>query len=99
MLDAQFFGVLQARKRIYIVGTFKDYPDLKHFNPSTKKLGEELERGLPTESSKFIDNFLAHYSVAELEGRSIKDKRGEDNNIHSRDLEIHGAVSQEQNLC
>lgn len=74
VLDAQFFGVPQARKRIYIVGTFKDYPNLENFNHSVRKLGDILERGLPTEHSEFIDNLLAHYSVEELEGKSIKDK-------------------------
>lgn len=96
VLDAQFFGVPQARKRIYIVGTFKDYPNLENFNHSVRKLGDILERGLPTEHSEFIDNLLAHYSVEELEGKSIKDKRGSDNNIHSWDLEIKCTVSQEQ---
>ena len=55
-----------------------------------------MENGLNTEHSKFIDNLLAHYSIEELEGKSIKDKRGGDNNIHSWDIEMKGPVSPTQ---
>ena len=39
---------------------------------------------------------MEHYTVEELLGKSIKDKRGGKNNIHSWDLEIKGSVSKEQ---
>lgn len=96
VLNAKHFGVPQERKRIYIVGTLRDYPDISTFEYTTKTLGDVLETGLETEHSKFIDNLLAHYSIEELEGKSIKDKRGGDNNIHSWDIEMKGAVSPEQ---
>ena len=35
-------------------------------------------------------------SIDELEGKSIKDKRGGDNNIHSWDIEMKGSVSPTQ---
>lgn len=96
VLNAKYFGVPQERKRIYIVGTMRDYPDLSSFKHTTRTLGDVLETGLETEHTKFIDNLLAHYSIEELEGKSIKDKRGGDNNIHSWDIEMKGPVSPTQ---
>lgn len=96
VLNAKHFGVPQERKRIYIVGTFKEQPDISSFKHTSKVLGDVLEKGLTTEHSKFIDNLLKHYSIDELAGKSIKDKRGGENNIHSWDLEIKGAVSESQ---
>lgn len=96
VLNAKFFGVPQERKRIYIVGTLSEYPDISSFKHSSKVLGDVLEKGLPTEHSKFIDNLLAHYSIEDLSGKSIKDKRGGENNIHSWDIEIKGPVSKTQ---
>lgn len=93
ILNAKDFGVPQDRKRIYIVGTKREYPNLKEFKKTTKVLGDILETGLKTEHTKFVDNLLAHYSIEELEGKSIKDKRGGKNNIHSWDIEIKGPVT------
>ena len=39
---------------------------------------------------------LTHYTVEELYGKSIKDKRGGDNNIHSWDIEYKGAITPRQ---
>lgn len=96
VLNAADFGVPQERKRIYIVGTKKSAPDLNDFVKKTKKLKDILQTGLPVESSSFIDNLLSHFKVHELYGKSIKDKRGGDNNIHSWDIEMKGPVSKEQ---
>lgn len=96
VLNAKYFGVPQERKRIYIVGTKCESPDLSTFRRTTSLLGDVLETGLPTEHSKFIDSLLAHYSIAELEGKSIKDKRGGEQNIHSWDIEMKGPVSPAQ---
>ena len=96
LLNAKNFGVPQERKRVYIVGTKKERPNLERFEKTYRLLGDVLETGLPTEHSPFIDNLLAHYSIEELEGKAIKDKRGGENNIHSWDIEMRGAVSQEQ---
>ncbi len=96
VLNAKYFGIPQERKRIYIVGTMKEYPNLSSFKHTSRVLGDVLEKGLPVEHSKFIDNLLAHYSIEELAGKSIKDKRGGDNNIHSWDIEIKGPVSKVQ---
>ena len=94
VLNSRFFGVPQERKRIYIVGTRNDAPDLDNFPVVQSTLADVLEEGLPTEHSQFIDNLLAHYNVEELYGKSIKDKRGGDTNIHSWDLGLKGEISQ-----
>lgn len=98
VLNSRDFGVPQERKRIYIVGTFSTEPNLDNFSGSSKTVGDILEKGMPTESSPFIDSLLSHYSVPELYGKSIKDKRGGGSNIHSWDLEIKGAVSPDQKM-
>lgn len=95
-LNAKHFGVPQDRKRIYIVGTKKEFPNLDNFEKKQSKLKTVLEKGLPHTESKFAELILSHYSINELYGKSIKDKRGGDNNIHSWDIEYKGAVSDEQ---
>ena len=96
VLNAKYFGVPQDRKRIYIIGTLTEKPSLLEFDCKKSVLGDILETGLPCEHSRFIDVLLSHYTVDELEGKSIKDKRGGDNNIHSWDIELKGYVSPDQ---
>lgn len=96
VLNSSKFGVPQERKRIYIVGTFVKKPDLEQFPESSKTVGEILEIGKPTIESPFIKLLLNHFSIDELYGKSIKDKRGGETNIHSWDLEIKGPVSDKQ---
>ena len=96
VLNAKNFGVPQERKRVYIVGTKKDYPNLDKFLHIDCSLSDVLEKGMATTDSKFTRLLLEHYTVEELFGKSIKDKRGGKNNIHSWDIEIKGSVSKEQ---
>ncbi len=96
ILNAKDFGLPQDRKRIYIVGTLNETPKLEFEKGDFVPLEKILQKGLPSSNSKFVKNLLAHYSVTELYGKSIKDKRGGNNNIHSWDLEIKGKVSAEQ---
>jgi len=55
-----------------------------------------LEKGLPTSESSFVKLILSHYPISKLSGKSIKDKRGGNNNIHSWDIEYKGTVSPRQ---
>jgi len=96
VLNASEFGVPQDRKRIYIVGARNTAPNLAAFQRTSTTISSVLEHGLTPAKSRFIDKLLAHYSVDELEGKAIKDKRGGDNNIHSWDFEYKGRVSQKQ---
>ena len=96
VLNAKNFEVPQDRKTIYIIGTKKQKPSLDGFEVKHKKLGDILETGLPTANSRFTQLLLSHYTVEELYGKSIKDKRGGDNNIHSWDIEYKGPISPRQ---
>lgn len=96
VLNAKDFSVPQDRKRIYIVGTRKAAPDMKNFECRRKQLKAVLQRGRPIWESPFAKLLLSHFSLEELPGKSIKDKRGGKDNIHSWDLEYKGSVSEEQ---
>ena len=96
VFDSLEFGLPQSRKRIFIVGTKDEKIDLFGNEPVFKNLESILESGLPTLKSDFIDKLLSHFSIKDLYGKSIKDKRGGDNNIHSWDIEIKGEVSKKQ---
>lgn len=96
VLNAKDFGVPQDRKRIYITGTFKEAPDLENFETKSSMLSDVLETGLPVSDSKFVNLVLSHYSVEQLYGMSIKDKRGGENNIHSWDIDYKGKTSKQE---
>ena len=96
VLNSKYFGVPQERKRIYIVGSVNETPNLDNFAIKESKLGDILETGLPTADTPFTRTLLKHFTVEQLYGKSIKDKRGGNTNIHSWDLEIKGSVSQKQ---
>ncbi len=93
VLNSKYFGVPQERKRIYIVGSLNETPNLDNFPTQESRLGDILEEGKPTENTPFIRNLLNHFPLEQLYGKSIKDKRGGDANIHSWDLGIKGPVS------
>jgi DNA (cytosine-5)-methyltransferase 1 len=96
VFDSLEFGLPQSRKRIFIVGTLNDKIDLTGNSPVLKKLDSILDKGLPTLKSKFVEKLLSHFELSDLYGKSIKDKRGGDNNIHSWDIGLKGEVSKEQ---
>lgn len=96
VLDASNFGVPQARKRIYITGCLDSLVNLDEFKPVINTLDTILEKNKPLLQGKLIDLLLSHYSVNDLYGKSVKDKRGGANNIHSWDIELKGAVSSDQ---
>lgn len=96
VLNSKNFGVPQERKRIYIVGTSHNKVELDFFTPTYKKLADVLQKGQPTEKSKFIDLLLSKYNIDYLYGKSIKDKRGGTNNIHSWDIGTKGDVTPEE---
>lgn len=96
VLNAKDFGVAQDRKRIYIVGTKKGKVSLDGFTPKHTVLEDILEKGQPTIDTAFTSLLMSHFTPEQLYGKSIKDKRGGGNNIHSWDIEMKGAVSDEQ---
>ncbi|MBW2962910.1 DNA (cytosine-5-)-methyltransferase [Mesonia aestuariivivens] len=96
VLDSIEFGLPQSRKRIFIVGTKDEKPNLTFSNKEFKPLKTILENGLETIKSDFTEKLFRHFEMEDLYGKSIKDKRGGDNNIHSWDIGIKGEVSDEQ---
>jgi DNA (cytosine-5)-methyltransferase 1 len=96
VLDSVCFGVPQSRKRIFIVGTKDSKVSLDNFEPVFNVLNDILEEGKPTMNTEFTKKLLSHFTVQELYGKSIKDKRGGDNNIHSWDIGIKGECTKEQ---
>jgi DNA (cytosine-5)-methyltransferase 1 len=96
LLDGQDFGVPQSRKRVYIVGTLDESISLGKFPKSKKTIKSILQKKQPLLDTEFTKRLLSHFDVGELQGKSIKDKRGGDNNIHSWDIEIKGKTTLEQ---
>ncbi len=96
VLDSIDFGLPQSRKRIFIVGTKDEKANLTVTTKEFKPLKAVLENGLDTIKSDFTDKLFSHFGMEDLYGKSIKDKRGGNNNIHSWDIGIKGEVSDEQ---
>ncbi|WP_406621451.1 DNA (cytosine-5-)-methyltransferase [Bacillus atrophaeus] len=96
VLDSKDFGLPQSRKRIFIAGTRVDEIPLEGFDVKSSTLQDILLKGLPTIESDFTKKLLKKYKPEELYGKSIKDKRGGKNNIHSWDIGLKGEVTTEQ---
>ncbi len=96
VLDAKHFGLAQTRKRIFIVGCQHALISLDNFPIQQIQLKAILEKQKAVMNTHLSRLLLSHYSLSELCGKSIKDKRGGENNIHSWDIELKGEVSPEQ---
>ena len=96
VLNSANFRVAQSRKRVYIVGTLTDKVSLDDFDESIKTLDSVLEQGLPTVDSDFTRKLFTYYTPEEVKGKSIKDKRGGKNNIHSWDIDLKGVTTPEE---
>lgn len=102
VLNAMAFGVAQDRKRIYIIGcrndakVAKDKLSFTHNDSRHAYVRDILEYGLPTSDTPFVRLLLERYTIDQLKGMSVKDKRGGEQNIHSWDLEMRGPVSDDQ---
>jgi DNA (cytosine-5)-methyltransferase 1 len=98
VFDSIEFGLPQSRKRIFIVGTKKECIDLNGNQPKFNKLNSIFEKGLNTIESDFVTKILSKFKLNDLYGKSIKDKRGGINNIHSWDIALKGEVTEKQTL-
>jgi DNA (cytosine-5)-methyltransferase 1 len=101
VLDSSDFGVPQKRKRIYIVGHKNYLPDLDKFEIEKQKAGLYINENIKTEDTEFTKLLSKQFKPHELYGKSIKDKRGGANNIHSWDIGLKGNVTKQQSylLC
>ncbi len=96
LLDSMSFGLPQSRKRVYIVGMLHEPINLECFEQKKSVLGDILEYGLPTLDTPFTQCLFSNYTPQEVVGKSIKDKRGGKNNIHSWDIDLKGKTSPEE---
>lgn len=96
LIDSSKHGVSQRRIRVYIVGHLNHLPNLDQLKESyvnTASFIDESEAFSPTSFSQLLTKKFKQH---ELYGKSIKDKRGGGNNIHSWDIELKGSVSKNQ---
>ena len=98
VLDSSNFGLAQARKRIFIIGSKDTKVSLDDFAMNKIPLKYFLENGIPSEPLKISHLLFKHFKPKELYGKSIKDKRGGKDNIHSWDIGIKGEVSPAQKI-
>lgn len=96
LIDSQYFGLAQSRKRVYIVGMLKGHISLDSFEEKTATLGDILEENLPTVNSEFTKKLFRNYSADEVVGKAIKDKRGGEDNIHSWDIDLKGKTTKQE---
>ena len=96
VFNASEFGLAQIRKRVFIVGTKNQLISLNDFPKKKTVISDILEQGKPILDTKITRLLLSHFKLPELYGKSVKDKRGGVNNIHSWDIELKGSVSDEQ---
>lgn len=97
ILNAKDFGIPQDRKRIYIVGHLNFMPNLDNFLIKKSTFKDIKEYNLPVLDTEFTRSLLSLFQDnRRLLGKSIKDKRGGDNNIHSWDLQLKGNISETQ---
>lgn len=98
VLNASNFGLAQARKRIFIVGTKKYQISLDNFPLIQHPLINFLEKGVKSKSLDISKLLFEKFTPKQLYGKSIKDKRGGKDNIHSWDLGLKGEVSLAQKI-
>jgi DNA (cytosine-5)-methyltransferase 1 len=97
VLNAKNFGVPQERKRIYIAGSLNGEFNLDGFEISNATFDSIKESGLPPLETPFTEKLIElSPNIQNLSGKSIKDKRGGKNNIHSWDLELKGKLNTTQ---
>lgn len=96
IFDAKEYGLAQSRKRVFIVGSKIQTVSFEGFKKKKVLLADIFEKNKPLMTGEFVDLLLSRFSVEQLHGKSIKDKRGGSNNIHSWDLALKGEVSSDQ---
>lgn len=96
VINAADVGIAQQRKRIYILGSRDKKISINVARQPNACLADVLEQGQPCSEFPMIRDLLQRFTAQELEGKSLNDKRGGPNNIHSWDLGLRGRVTPEQ---
>lgn len=96
VLDSSKYGVPQKRIRVYITGSLLQYPDLEDIPEHKVQAGQFIDTNSPFTQCEFSKLLTKNYTMEELYGKSIKDKRGGANNIHSWNIGLKGSVNKRQ---
>lgn len=94
LINAEEHGLAQSRKKVYIVGTLIKEISLEKFKKKHVTFKDIQQKNQDIINTEFTQKLLGKYSYNELYGKSIKDKRGGIENIHSWDIELKGKVSE-----
>lgn len=81
---------------MYIVGNKRFLPRLENFSKLKVNSGKFINHDFDYKETEFTKILNSKFRADELYGKSIKDKRGGNNNIHSWNLGIKGKVNQRQ---
>lgn len=100
VLQASDFGVAQIRRRIFIVGSKDKKINLDNFIKTHKSFGE-IQEHIEFEQDDFAQKICDYLTqnnlpISYLYDKSIRDKRGQENNLHSWNLNLRGETTQEQ---
>ena len=96
ILNAKDFGLAQDRKRIFIVGTLKTKVDLENLPKKYTILNSILEKDKPVLDTDLTRMLFKNFKLEQIYGKSIKDRRGGEDNIHSWDIGLRGKISNQQ---
>lgn len=100
VLQASDFGVPQIRRRIYIVGAKNKTINLDNFTKKHKNfcaIQEHIQFEQDEFAQKICDYLVQNnIPISYLYDKSIRDKRGKENNLHSWNLCLRGQTNKEQ---
>ena len=96
-MNSSQVSLAQDRKRLFIIGTLTRIPTIiiKKHAPATMKDVIDTSYSETTLPKEFLDKILKLPKELII-GKSIKDKRGGSDNIHSWDINFHGEISDRQ---
>ena len=97
ILDATDFGIPQARRRLFILGTDGSFGSLVPIRHGKAVFSDIMEKGKPCVYSALTAK-LIKYGIGRLPGKRINDKRGGCSNIHSWDVRLRGDVTIKQKI-
>lgn len=101
MINSSDVGLAQDRKRIFIIGSRDKKPVIDIEKKKQKQVSQTIKDIIDTSDtisalpSDFLKNIL-EIPLDTILGKSIKDKRGGEDNIHSWDIHYYGPVNDRQ---
>ena len=96
-INSSDVGLAQDRKRMFIIGCKSKAPSITIKSKEQASIKNIIDT--TDETTALPADFLSKLLTIQndnLVGKSIKDKRGGDTNIHSWDIDFHGKISERQ---